>query len=91
MIHSLIQLLFPNNGQSSYVNDICLWISDLVEASWMASGNDPEAAGYGATAITSLDLGFALIPWDNILACVVLCVFICCLFRFMRAVFIKSI
>lgn len=91
MIQSLIQLLFPNNGQSVYVNDICNWISDLVQSSWMAAGSDPEAAGFGSTAITSLDLGFALIPWDNILSCVVLCVFIVCLFRFMRSLFCKSI
>lgn len=91
MFQSLIQLLFPNNGQSQYVNDICNWISDLVESSWMASGSDPSAAGYGVNSITSLDFGFALIPWDNILACVVLCVFIVSLFRFMRSLFCKSI
>lgn len=39
--------------------------------------------------LTSLDLGAALIPWDNILACIVLCVFIVCLFKFMRTVLTK--
>lgn len=91
MIHSLIQLLFPNNGQSAYVNDICNWISEMIEASWMVSGSDPSASGFGSTAITSLDLGFALVPWDNILSTVVLCVFIVCLFRFMRSLFCKTL
>lgn len=80
MIHSLIQLLFPNNGQSAYVNDLCLWFEDLLTTSRAAEA-----------PITSLDVGFSLIPWDNILSCVVLCVFIVCLFRFMRSLFFKSI
>lgn len=88
MIHSLIQLLFPNNGQSSYVNDICNWISDLIESSWLVT--DPSTGEPVPSAITSLDLGFALVPWDNILACVVLCVFIVSLFRFMRSLFCKQ-
>lgn len=39
--------------------------------------------------LTSLDLGASLIPWDNILAVVVLCTFIVCLFKFMRTVLTK--
>lgn len=39
--------------------------------------------------LTSLDLGASLIPWDNILAVVVLCTFIVCFFKFMRTVLTK--
>lgn len=39
--------------------------------------------------LTSLEAGAAMMPWDNILACTVLCVFIVSLFKFMRTVLTK--
>lgn len=78
MISDLVQLIFYNNGTSDYVSDLCLWIESLYNTS--VSNSAP---------ITSFDFGSLFIPWDQILACVVLCVFIVCLFKFMRTIFTK--
>jgi len=60
---------------SPWVDAIQTWIDTLVSS----------------YSLSDIDLGCALIPWDNICATVVLCVFIICLFRFMRSVFCKVI
>lgn len=89
MIQDLIDLLFPNG--SPYVDSVKLWIEQVLSDSRLASGVNSSGGYYDDFAIQELDLGFALIPWDNILSAVVLCVFIVCLFKFMRSVFCKQI
>lgn len=71
-------------------------ISDLInllfpESPFVDSVKDyiSELLGSADGSLTSVDFGCSFIPWDNILACVVLCVFIVCLFKFMRSVFTR--
>ena len=87
MISDLVNLLFPS---SSFVSDVQTWIESILSDSRIPYV-DQTTGEVIDHSISSLDLGFSLIPWDNILACIVLCVFIVCLFRFMRSVFCKTI
>lgn len=87
MLSDLIDLIFPNG--SPWVDAIQTWIDTLISSS-QTPLTDPTTGEYVSQAITSVNFGASLIPWDNICSCVVLCVFIVCLFKFMRSVFCKQ-